>query len=248
MIQRPIPPGIPKDPGKILGIFKRIIQAGKKFFDVLINGDDIKNKKPVNPQKDTADDIMQLNAVLQEYRRNVSAESKELENGIKEVCREVFNQIIESVEFANSEFNFYKTSTLQRKLDEYLSEIDGIFEMNVIKRISLDDTECEKILKMLPGDLKGTRMAELKKKVFKESIEDLCKKLDNFQMDISESMEMAVSYRLDSLENSLEEKKAAFEKMTEDTENTKSEKEKICLYSVFKMSMAALCGQIVEEV
>lgn len=244
----PMQPGIPKDPSKVIGMLKRVIQAGKKFFDVLIHGDDIKDKKPMDAQRDTADDIMQLNAVLQEYRRNVSKESKELETAVKDACREVFNQITDSVEFANSEFDFYRASTLQRKLDEYLSEIDGIFEMNVMKRISLDDTECEKILKMMPGELKGTRMAELKKKVFKESIEDLSSKLERFQMDISESMEMAVSYRLDSLENSLEEKKAAFEKLSENTENAKAEKEEICLYAELKVSAAALYMQIVEEV
>lgn len=234
--------------GKALEILKRVIQAGKRFFDVLIHGDDIKDKKPMDTQRGTADDIMQLNAALQEYRQSVSAESKELENGIKEICREMFQQITESVEFANSEFNFYRISTLQRKLDEYLSEIDGIFEMHVRRRVSLDDSECEKILKMMPGELKGTRMAELKKRVFREAVEDLCRKLKTFQEDILESMEMAVSYRLDSLENSLEEKKAAYKKLSENTENEKSQKEGICLHSGFRLSATALCMQATEEV
>ena len=243
----PIPPIIPKDPSKVFGVFKRIIQAGKKFFDVLINGDDIKEQKSMDTKRSTADDIMQLNSVLQEYRRNVSEELKELETEVKNVCKEVFDQITESVEFANSEFDFYKTAALERKLNTYLSEIDGIFEKHVIKRISLDDTECEKILKMMPGELKGTRMAELKKKVFEEAIEDLNGKIEEFQKDISESMEMAVNYRLDSLENSLEEKKEIFMKLAENTENIKSEKEDICVYSEFKASVAEMYTQILKE-
>lgn len=243
----PIPPIMHEDPSKSFRLLKRVIQAGKKFFDVLINGDDIKNQKSMDTKRGTADDIMQLNSVLQEYRKNVSEESKELETEVKDVCREVFNQITESVEFANSEFDFYKTAALERKLNTYLSDIDGIFEKHVIKRISLDDIECEKILKMMPGELKGTRMAELKKKVFEEAIEDLNEKIKEFQRDISENIEMAVNYRLDNLENSLEEKKEIFTKLTENTENIKSEKEGICVYSEFKASVAEMYMQILKE-
>lgn len=79
------------------------------------------------------------------------------------------------------------------------------------------------------------------------SQQDLNGKIEEFQRDISESMEMAVNYRLDSLENSLEEKKEIFMKLAENTENIKSEKEDICVYSEFKASVAEMYIQILER-
>lgn len=236
----------PKNPKKILKIFGRVLQVGKKFLDILLHGDDVKDVKPMNEKNSTADEIMKLNSILLEYKQSVSKESKELELEIKEVCKAIFEQIVESVEFANTEFQFYRIETLQRKLNNYLSDIDGVFEKHVVKRISLDDMECTNVLKMLPGELKGQRMAELKKRVFNEAICDLCQKMEDFQKDISESMEMVVDDKLKSLEEMLEERRNAFEKMSTETGDIEVEKEKVCLKAEYTDSVIKLFEQYME--
>ena len=241
-----IPP-IPQNPKKIFEIFGRVVKAGKKFFEVLFKGDDgVKDTQPMDSEKSSADDIMKLNSMLLEYRDKVSKESKQVEDEIKEVCKVIFEQIVESVEFANTEYRFYRIETLQRKLDSYLTDIDGVFTKHVSNRISLDDSECVNVLKMLPGELKAQKMAEMKKRVFTETIEDLCRKIEEFQTDFSEGMEMTVEDKLISLENSLNERKVAFNKMTEKTDNTEKEKLVICTNSKFQYAKADLAYMVME--
>lgn len=228
----PIPPGI------IIKAIKKIVGVGKKIKDIIFGekGKDVSDKKPMDTKNGSVDDMMELNAVLREYHDKVASASQELEALITDACKEVFEQIIDSVEFANSEFHFYRVETLQRKRDNYLSDIDGIFAKNVAKKISMDNEECVKILKMLPGELKGIRMTELRKQVFQESIEELCEKLDDFLEDISDSMEMSVESKLDFYLTKIQEKTEIFEDMAAKQEDMQEKKEKAYLQAACNSS------------
>lgn len=240
-VRPPIPVEIPKK------ILERLIKAGKSFFHTLINGEDVKNRAPMDTKNGTADEMMELNKVLLEYRSKVSKEASELEESIAGLCKERFDAIVDTLEFANSDFQFYRVETLKRKLDHFLEEIDGYFGQNISKRISLDDMECINILKMLPGDLKGQRMAELKKKVIQESIGSLCKKVRDFENDFFEGMELSVDSRLEGLEDRIREKRAAFETLEKSNEDTSASKEEVVLNAAYIFSIAGMYTKLEES-
>lgn len=246
-IINPFPFPIPK-PGDVFGLLKRVVTAGKRFLDVLIKGDDIKEKAPLNTQNGTVDGMIELSTALSEYRNKVKIESKQLEETIAEVCRNVFEGIIESVEFANADFQFYRIERLKRKFDSFIDEIDGIFERNVGKRLSLDDSECIAILKMPAGELKGQRMAELKKKVFAESVVGLCKRINEFQDEFFESIEMSVDSRLETIEEKLQEKASIFETLTKNTDVLNEQKEKVTLEAGYMISLTSIFNNLESEV
>ncbi len=236
---------IPHIPPEIIGkVFKKIVDIGKKIRGIIFGngGGDVSEKKPMDPKNGSTDDMMELNAALREYHDTVAVATRELEMLIMDACKEVFEQIIDSVEFANSEFHFYRVESLQRKRDYYLSEIDGIFAKHVAKKISLDNEECAKILRMMPGELKGIRMVELRKQVFRESIEELCQKLDAFFEDISDSMEMSVDSKLDFYLQDIQEKTEIFEKMATKQEDIQAEREKAYMQAIYNQSKLAICN------
>lgn len=241
IIMPKFPPGpIIWDPGSIREIVEKTLQIGKKILNVIIGSDEeVEKSKPLD-DKSTVDEMIRMNAALTEYREKVAKESKQLEQEIQEVCKGIFEQIIDSVEFANSEFRFYRIETLQRKLNAYLNEIDGVLAKHISHRISLDDMECINILKMLPGELKGQRMIELNKKIFKEALEELCAKMEVFQKDLSEGMEMTVEDRLCDLENTLQERSAKLKTMEEETQSIQEEKEKYRMQAEWKYSVASM--------
>lgn len=232
----PIP--IPHIPfGKVL---KRLVSAGKAFVNTLFNGDDVKSKEAFNEKKSTADDVMQLNAALVEYRNKIQTDSREMEENIRKICDEVFKEILDSLEFANEQYQFYRLESAQRKLNRCLENIDGIFAKHVAKRISLDDTECVAILKMPPSDVKGTRMAELKKKVFEETIQELCRIIEEFQDEFFDGMDMSVNARMTGIEDSIREKTEKFSVFSDDSEESTQKTEKLQLEACYICSLVRL--------
>ena len=152
----------------IIDGLKKVAKVGKKVLEILFIGNgQIEKERPLDTKNTDTDNIMSLNAILTDYRQEVKSATIELENNIKGICKDVFEGILESLEFVNEQFEFYRISAFKRKINRFTEEIDGIFEKHTAKRISLDDNECIAILKMMPGDLKGKRMKELKEVVFK---------------------------------------------------------------------------------
>lgn len=235
------------NPDIVFKVLKKVVGIGKRIFERLFNGDDVKNEKPMDTKNGTTDEIMQISAILKDYREKVLEETGQLVDAMKDVCRDVFVQITESVEFANTEYKFYRVEYLRRKFEWYLSDIDSVFDTYVTKKISLDDADCVNVLKMLPGDLKGQRMAELKKSVFQNAINDLCGKLEEFQRDIIENMENAVEGKMISLENQIEERKKILEEMSVDSDQLQTIKEGVCMDAYYMSSVIDICNDIVES-
>ena len=227
----PIPPFNPKIIWKVL---RKIAEIALPY---ILNGKDVKDAQPLDANHSTSDDIMQLNAKLLDYRILVKNNMAPVESTIKDFCTQVFNQICDSVDFANSSYQIYKVDALKRKLDYALDEIDGIFEMHVTRQISLDNEKCVDILKMLPGDLKEKRMAELKEAVINEAIEDLCKKLKKFHHDISEGMEMSVENRMNGIEEKLVERTKSFDEISKDTDMRNKNIENLTIKSKYIISL-----------
>ena len=201
----PIPPEI------LLPLIEMASKVVDKVLGKVFADDKTKEQPAYNPEKSEAADVAEINAALVDYRGEVKKATAELEGEIKKTCESVFTEVLSSLEFANEEFEFYRPSRLKRKLDTFLQEMDGIFANYTAKRISLDNADCLAVLKMRPGDLKGQRMRELKELVFKESVEEVNQKLNNFVGEFFEDMEFSVDHRMAEVEQRLEEKIAAFE-------------------------------------
>lgn len=237
-----IPPlPIPPIPGPLQDILIELIgRAGRKFIDKVFSKDKTKEKPAYNPEKSEANEVLELNAALMDYRNEVKQATAELEAEIKKECEKVFTEVIGSLEFANEEFEFYRPSRLRRKLDTFLQELDGIFANYTSKRISLDDTECLAVLKMRPGDLKGQRMRELKERVFKESVEEINRRMNSFVNEFFEDMEFSVDHRMSEIEQRLEEKIAAFEIAESDDAKHSGRLEEIILHAEYLRSVFTL--------
>lgn len=237
---------MPRDPKKVFDFVAKLVRAGKKLLKIVFGDGGVGRTAPMDEKKSTVDDIMQLNSLLLQYKETVSNESKEVEVEVKNVCKSVFDQIIESVEFANSELKFYRTEVVERKINRFLSEIDGFFARSVSTRISLDDPECISILKMLPGELKEQRMIELKKRVLQDSLEDLCRIIETFYLELIDGVETSVEDKLISFENTIEERKTKFEIITSKTESCERNKSMINIEARYKASIIGIAPMILE--
>ena len=100
---------------------------------------------------------------------------------------------------------------------------------------------------MVAGDNKANKMAELKKKVFQETIEDINKKLDEFKNDFFDSMELSVDTRMVSVEERLQEKKESFEQLTKANDEHDDKFEKIMLNANYRLYVAEKVVKLINS-
>lgn len=242
MFRTPIPPIPPIDISRIISVGKRVFKAIKNLFV-----DDETRKQAPLTQHSELSEVANLNGILFEYRNQVKQVANELEREITDECMEVFHKIISIFEAANESYEIYRVDRLRRKFDRMAESISGTFERYVAKRISLDDVECSEILKMLPGELKGERMQNLKKKVFIEAVEDIVGKLNEAVEELLEDIEDAINLRLNMIKNQLEEKTLAYESITCTTQEKENHNEKVQLSAIFSLGNIQVIEELVEE-
>ena len=218
-----------------------IVKVGKKVWD-LIKGqdkaqDEISQIKGYNPQKSEANDIAELSKLLTEYRQNIITAGEELEREMIVECSMELQEIMEVFEKFNENLKIARSESVKRKFRRLSAGLKGTFSEYIGKRVSLDDDECIKILKLPSGELKNQRLQELKQNVFVEATNAMIEKIKDTVDDFSETVEDAFLEHLERTEASMEEKTIALEKLSTMTDENIESAEAVLLKAHYILSV-----------
>lgn len=221
------PPKVPLPSDKIWKIIKKVGRA----IAIALFGDneEIGNRKAAELGNSEVNEIAELNSVLLEYQHSVKEISNSLEREIINECTEFLDKTLLIFQRANSNLDVYSIESVKKRFDRILRSMNGTFMKHMAKRISLDDSQCVAILKMVPGELKGQRMKEHRTKVFQESIDEIIEKMTGFIDGFFEMIEFSFDNRLNDLSFKIEEKANAFSKLSAITDKRNESVEKMQL-------------------
>lgn len=219
-----------------------IWDKAKKIVKIIFGKDEeeIKQQKSYNTEKSSASDIMILNKALNECRMSFKESFDELESALKKECQRNIDGILEMIDDINLSVKVCNTLSMKRQLSYIIDDIDGTAMNHMKKRISLDDAECLAILKLPAGDLKGTRMRKLKKKIYSEAIGIVSEKIRKSILNILENISDTVEEKVGEIELKADERKKNFEIISDDSKENISKKEEIKLDSAYFSSIGSL--------
>ncbi len=246
MPKLPIPPIPPEQAPKIWEVVKKL---GKRIISAILgrNEEDIKNSKGYDPEKSNADEILELNRLVCECRDSFGASAKEMEKEIKNQCAEMIDDILEVLEGMNKNLNVYRVESIRRQLNNILDDIDGSMTDHIRQSISLDNSKCVSVLKLPAGELKGTRMKELKIEVFNEALDRICKTVRRTVQNVLYNVEDSFDSKIEIAEEQAEKLSRQFDALSQSSQESRSEKEKIIANAGFINSLADLGTQILGE-
>ena len=239
----PIPP---IDPLKIIGdVIRGIGKVAKYAWNVITGQDEkqaaIANQKSVNPQKSTVDEMAELNKLLAEYRKGISDAAESMESEMIVECSMMLEDIMDVFTESNQHLKVMRSDSVERKFKRVAKDLKGTFAEYVQKRISLDDTECVKILKLPAGELKNQRLQEMKQRVFVEASNEIVKRIKDAVEDFSDTVEDAFNDHLDRAEEQLHERTESFEELSRITENDTESVENVMLKANY---LLAVCSYV----
>lgn len=250
-------PNLPKFPlgdlGKIgleaiLKGVKKIVKIGKYAWSVITGKDErqdeIASKKGFNPEKSEANEIAELNKLLSEYRQNIIAVGNDLEREMIAECSIEMQDIMDCFEQFNKDLKIARTESVKRKFRYLNRELKGTFKHYIEEKISLDNAELTKVLKLPAGDLKNQRLQEMKQNVFLSAKDEMIEKIKYTVSDFIETVEDAFYDHLERAEESIEVKKQAFEKMSNTADDNSDNIESVLLKSNYILSVCSFVDSL----
>lgn len=242
----PKPPFFPlPDIGKIL---RNIGKVAKYTWSVITGKDEkqdeIANQKGLNPEKSDANEIAELNKLLVDYRQNIISAGNDIEREMIVECSMQMQDILELFEEYNKNLRVARTESVKRKFRHLNDELKGTFADYIGRRISLDDEECVKTLKLPAGDLKSQRLQELKQNVFIEAKNSMIEKIKYTVSDFLDTIEDSFNDHLDRIEEKVEDKKNAFEKLSVSSDSDAETTEKIMLQTSYIIALCSVAESI----
>ncbi|OEG62168.1 hypothetical protein SAMN04515654_11516 [Halanaerobium congolense] len=141
-----------------------------------------------------------INDILHNFSKKLEKRMDTIENQSLEKNNEYFNYLIKEVkkinETTDANINIQRVEKYQRDIE---SKIKGNLRNYLSKRVSLDDKECLKILKMEAGKNKEKRMNQFGKKVIQEALEKLSNEIDRITKAQQELIEKVLNQKIDEL-------------------------------------------------
>lgn len=229
-------------------IAKKIIKVGKYAWSVITGKDEkqdeIASKKSYNPEKSEANEIAELNKILSEYRQNIITAGNDIEREMIVECSMEMQDIMDVFDGFNKELKIARSESIKRKFKHLNNELKGTFSDYIEKKISLDNPDCIKILKLPAGDLKNQRLQEMKQSVFIAAKDEMIEKIKYTVSDFLETIEDSFNEHLDRAEEKIEVKREAFEKMSVAAEGNSDNIETVLLKSNYILSVCSFADAI----
>jgi len=155
-------------------------------------------------EKASLRETQRVNEALTKFRYDVEKESRELEAKALEVSRKSIDSFISTLEehnyvqYGGRRLNLNLRS-IERENREAEDRIHNFIQLKATKRVSLDDAECLKILKMDKGEAKTQAMRDFQISVFASAINDLTDELKKCAQKQCDNLIDTIQDRVDEL-------------------------------------------------
>ena len=167
-------------------LFKGIGNVIKKIAKKLgIIDEEIGSSKSTN-ENSQVNDIAYMSKTLDSYSQTYKKLAENLEDNCINFVDGYFDQLLTDLSGLTELYQSIDVSHLRKTQNNIRGQIRGAY-INPIKiRLSLDDNECRKIIKLAPGDSKTQKIKEFSNRVFLEANKNL---IESVQKVLQEQIE-----------------------------------------------------------
>lgn len=198
--------------------------------------DEVADSAPVT-ENSSAREIDRMQDILQSYSRTYKKHAEEIEKTCIELIDQYFTYLLNEIKKNNDIQRNIGLNNIEKNQRKLRREIEGTITNVVAKRISLDDSECRRIIALQQSDSKSIRVKVFCEDVLKEARNELSKKvtkiLDEQTDEINSFLE---DYSLENL-NAIKRSFSEFKKWEQDFKNDTFDKEKAVVIPLYKLKV-----------
>lgn len=187
-----------------------------------------------------------LNEILVSFSERYLQHCENLEEQcieeVEDYCNALIDLLEESSEFTKDNSNLKR---VKRNRSKIRTTIIGSLKEPLAKRMSLDDPECLKILKLDSGKEKEKAMKKFSKKIIRESLNNLAMKVTDVLQEQTEGIEEYFTDYAESQEKKVKIAKRQYEAMLKEGRSKESDIEKSIMEPMAVLKAAELVKSII---
>lgn len=198
IIRDPMP--LPSKDGKIL---KKIIKITKTIIDLLCNKSAKEGgKAPQANDQSSVDDIDHIMRVFDAFKEQVHTQAEKIEQEMQTEISYYLEELNQMLLDNNDVLEKYgiRTARIQKNIDKILDSVVGSIDSEISKSVSLSNTECRNIMKMIPGEKKERAFQTFLEHAMANALEVYCKNLRSAIADIFDEVGVEVSETIEKLQ------------------------------------------------
>ena len=189
----------PKDPEKII---EKVINIIGTVVDWIGNIAGKTGETDSINDNSSLENIDRIMSIFTDFREQEHTKAIEIENAVaKEVNYyvEELHDILDANADKVDKYNIH-IKRIERQIDKIASKINGTIDNELCKKVSLDNTECKEIVKMIPGSKKEEAMNTFLDQSVNSALESCCKEIRNSLEEIYEDVETEVLGAVDTIQ------------------------------------------------
>ena len=196
----------------------------------------------------TVQSIEKLNEILCSFSKGYYEKATNLENDCIRKTESFYDDLISIIESEEKlSYNKANLNLLKRERTKVKQTISGAIKNPLAKRMSLDDTECLKILKMDAGSEKTKAMSSFSKKIINEALDNLAKQVRISMNEQIADVEIYLKNIAEEQEIEFSKLKLKFDDMCKNDTIETADKEKHCIEPLLIISAINEINAIIVE-
>lgn len=230
---------VPKNPGGInKKIIKGIIDVIMKLFEKIAKKtgetDSVNdNSSPENMER--------ITDIFTEFKGQAHTKAVEIEHAVTREVNYYVEELHNILDANADKVNKYNIhiKRIERQIDKIASGVNGTIDNELLKKISLDNTECKEIVKMIPGTKKEDAMCTFLNRSVSSALESCCKEIRNSLEEIYEDVETEVLGTVDTIQRQNELLQESLAAVDENDYEVTAKKQMVKAYY-----MVDVCGAV----
>lgn len=194
------------------GIVGKVIKAIRALFNILKKPAEEMGKTDSINDNSSLENIDRITQIFSDFREQVHSKATEIEKAVTEEVNyyvEELHTILDNNAEKIKKYNI-RTKAIERQINKISAGINGTIDGELSKIVSLDNSECKNVVKMIPGAKKEAALSAFLTEAVTKSLDVCCEEIHNSLADIYEDVEMEVIGAVDMIQGQSEKIRDSF--------------------------------------
>ena len=219
-----------RDPIKAIG---EIIAAVKTVADIFKKSSEEAGKTDSDDSKENIENIIEI---FTRFKEQIHERTVNVEKAVAEEFHDILQENAEKV----VKYGIH-TKRIDREIDKVSTRVKKTIDNELSKKVSLDNTECKQIIRMIPGAKKESAMEDFFSKSVREALESGCAELHSSLDEIFEDVETEVIGAVESIQRQAEQLQSGFSEIDEKNYEETAKKQMVEAYY-----LSDVCNLVLE--
>lgn len=175
-------------------------------------------------ENSSAEDVDNLINIFSDYKKKVYEKTAEIEKILAKELEAYKEELKDTLEDKSEIIKKYgiRPERLEKDIHRWSRDIHDGIDREISKRISLDDSECRAIMKMIPGEQKEEKFAAFSMNTVKTALDLACEEFQNVLEDFYHETEEDILEAVEMVQRKMEQNASEFSAVNEENYKKKS--------------------------